>query len=255
MTLEIVQIPCLTDNFAYLVHDRNTALTAAIDTPDVDAILEVLNERDWKLTHIFNTHHHHDHVGGNLEIKEKTGCTIIGSENDQARIPGVDVKVHEGDELLFGEHKISVYETPGHTLGHIVYHFPNDSVAFVGDTLFSLGCGRLFEGSPEQMWDSLQKIMRWSEDTLIYCAHEYTLANAQFALSIEPENVDLLQRYEVVQRLIDDGKPTVPSQLGLEKKTNPFLRPTSHAIQSRLGLTNVPLAEVFGEIRKRKDSF
>ena len=199
--LQIRMFPCLQDNYAYLLHDAAARVTAAIDTPDAHAILAELERNGWQLTHILNTHHHADHAGGNLLLKERTGCTIVGPRADAARIPGIDVEVGEGDVVLLGSHEARVYDTPGHTRGHIVYFFPDDGAAFVGDTLFAMGCGRLFEGTPRQMWTSLQKIKNWPKDTRLYCAHEYTQANARFALTVEPHNRTLVERASEVDRL------------------------------------------------------
>ena len=255
MTIEVFQFPCLQDNYGYLVHDRATNLTATIDTPDVGAIRSALDEKDWVLTHIFNTHHHWDHIGGNLELKDLTGCTIIGSSIDEDRIPGIDVRVKDDEEISFGDHKVMIQETPGHTIGHIVYHFIDQKISFVGDTIFSLGCGRLFEGSAEQMWNSLQKIMQWPDETLIYCAHEYTQDNARFALSVEPENTDLKQRNLEIENLRKEGRPTIPTTVGMEKKTNPFLRPDSLEIRTQLDMLEKQDKEVFARIRSLKDNF
>jgi len=255
VSLEVSQIPCLQDNYCYLVHDQKNGLTATVDTPDVDAIMSVLKKKNWVLTHILNTHHHWDHAGGNLELKDLTGCKIIGSGVDEDRIPGIDIKIFDGEEIFFGNNRIIIQETPGHTLGHIVYHFMDQPIAFVGDTLFSLGCGRLFEGTPEQMWNSLQKIMQWPDDTLIYCAHEYTQANAEFALTIEPGNKDLQQRNIEVLRLRKEGMATIPTTVRMEKKTNPFLRPDSPEIQTNLQMTGEPVEKVFARIRSLKDNF
>ena len=193
-SLEVHQFACLDDNYGYLLHDHDTRLTACIDTPDVAAIETALAANDWKLTHIFNTHHHFDHAGGNLELKEKTGAIIVGPHADAARIPGIDIQLSDQDEYRFGQHRMVAYETPGHTTGHIVYYFGEAGIAFVGDTLFSLGCGRLFEGTPEQMWHSLQKLLALPDDTVVYCAHEYTQSNARFALTVEPHNSALVER-------------------------------------------------------------
>ncbi len=255
MSIEVFQFPCLQDNYGFLIHDPEKGLTATVDTPDVDAIMSALKKKNWLLTHILNTHHHWDHTGGNLELKRLTGCTIIGSGVDEDRIPGIDVRVYDGEETLFGENRIIIHETPGHTVGHIVFHFIDQNTGFVGDTLFSLGCGRLFEGTAEQMWNSLQKIMQWPDETLIYCAHEYTQANAEFALTIEPENKDLQQRNLDVNHLRKEGRATVPTTVGLEKKTNPFLRPDSVEIQTHLQMTGEPVEKVFARIRSLKDNF
>jgi hydroxyacylglutathione hydrolase len=253
--LEIHQFPCLSDNYGYLIHDADNDLTAAIDTPEVAAIEAALANKGWRLTHIFNTHHHADHAGGNLELKAATRCTIVGPRADARRIPGIDVQYGDGDRFMFGEHPVEVFDTPGHTAGHIVYYFAQDGVAFVGDTLFSLGCGRLFEGTPKQMWTSLEKLMRWPDGTRLYCAHEYTQANARFALTVEPGNAALVARSRAVDELRARGEPTVPTTLELEKATNPFLRPSSPEIQRAVGCNGGDPVEAFARVRKRKDDF
>ena len=253
--LQVHQFPCLQDNYGFLIHDPETEVTAVVDTPDVAAIEAALAEHQWRLTHIFNTHHHWDHAGGNLALKHSTGCTVVGPRADARRIPGIDVAVGDGDVYAFGNHVAQIYDTPGHTRGHIVYRFEQNQMAFVGDTLFALGCGRLFEGSPEQMWNSLQKLLSWPDETRIYCAHEYTQANARFALSVEPRNPNLIARTTEIDRLRAQGLPTVPTTIGLEKRTNPFLRPMSLEIQASTGTTGAPLVEVFAKTRALKDAF
>lgn len=253
--LEIEMFPCLSDNYGFLVHDDEAGVTAAIDTPEVGPILEALEARGWRLTHILNTHHHHDHAGGNRALKERTGCTIVGPGRDASRIPGIDVRVAEGDRYMLGSHAVDVLETPGHTTGHIVYHLPDDGVAFVGDTLFALGCGRLFEGSPDQMWSSLQKILALPDDTRLYCAHEYTVANAKFALTVEPGNAELVERAAEIEKLRAAGRPTVPTTVALERATNPFLRPTSDNLRATLGLAAAGDVDVFARTRELKDAF
>jgi hydroxyacylglutathione hydrolase len=253
--LEIEMFPCLADNYGFLLHDSEAQVTAAVDTPDAEAILAALHARGWKLTHILNTHHHGDHAGGNLALKERTGCRIVGPAHDAGRIPGIDVGVADGDRFALGSHAVEVLETPGHTRGHIVYYLPEDGVAFVGDTLFALGCGRLFEGTPAQMWASLQKLLRWPDATRIYCAHEYTQANARFALTVEPGNAALAERAREIGRLRASGRPTVPTTLGLEKATNPFLRPASENLRATIGLGDGDEVAVFAKTRALKDAF
>ena len=251
--LTIHMFPCLADNYGYLLHDADSGETAAVDTPDAAAIQAQLAAKGWRLTHIFNTHHHADHAGGNLELKRQTGCTIVGPRADSGRIPGIDVAVGEGDTVLLGEHRATVFDTPGHTRGHIVYHLPDEQAAFVGDTLFAMGCGRLFEGTPTQMWSSLQKIMRWPDATRLYCAHEYTQSNARFAITIDPANRKLQARIEEVNKLRAEGKPTVPMTLAQEKATNPFLR--APELKGAIMLPNASDWEAFADIRSRKDNF
>jgi hydroxyacylglutathione hydrolase len=253
--IDIHMFPCLTDNYGFLLHDDEAGVTAAIDTPDANAILAALTQRGWKLTHILNTHHHSDHAGGNLALKERTGCLVIGPRADAARIPGIDVQVGDGDAFELGSHRVEVFDTPGHTRGHIVFWLPQDDAAFVGDTLFAMGCGRLFEGTPAQMWSSLQKIVRWPERTRLYCAHEYTQANGRFALTVEPGNAALVERMQHVARLRAEGRPTIPTTVALEKATNPFIRAASNDLQMTLGLVGAREVEVFARTRALKDAF
>lgn len=255
MSLQVHMFPCLSDNYGYLVHDPATGVTASIDTPEAAAIEAALAARGWKLTHILNTHHHFDHAGGNAELKAKWGCTVVGAANDAERIPGIDVRVADGDRVQLGTLTATVLEVPGHTTGHIAYYFAADGVVFVGDTLFALGCGRLFEGTPAQMWGSLQKLMALPDDTVVYCAHEYTQSNAAFALAVEPGNAALAARAEEVARLRAAGKPTVPSTIGIEKATNPFLRPHSTELQRAVDRVGAAAVDVFAETRRRKDHF
>jgi hydroxyacylglutathione hydrolase len=251
--LEIEQFPCLSDNYAVLIHDAESGLTASTDTPDAKAILERLDAKGWRLTHVLNTHHHGDHTGGNQRLKEATGCTIIGPLAEADRIPGIDVAVSEGDKIPFGAFKIKVIETPGHTVGHVAYWIPEARVAFVGDTLFAMGAGRIFEGNAEMMWNSLKKLMALPRDTEIYCGHEYTAANARFALTVDPENAALQNRAKEVDQLRDKNKPTLPTRLDRELETNPFLRPHVTAIRAILGMPYAPDWKVFAAIRERKN--
>lgn len=251
--LEIHQFICRSDNFGVLIHDPAANVTATIDTPDADRIAAEAEKSGWTLTHILNTHHHGDHTEGNLRLKTRFGLTVVGPRAEKAKIPGIDIAVGEGDSYRFGGFEARVLDTPGHTAGHISYWLPDAGVAFVGDTIFSLGCGRLLEGSAETMWKSLSKLMQLPPETLIYCGHEYTQSNARFAQTIEPDNAALLKRAKEVDALRAAGKPTLPVKLALELETNPFLRASSPAIQSRLGMAGRPLQEIFGEIRLRKD--
>jgi hydroxyacylglutathione hydrolase len=241
MSLKIEQIPCLSDNYGYLLHDEDSGLTASIDTPDGKAIERRAEALGWSLTHIFNTHHHYDHVGGNAYLKDKYGVTIIGPKADEDRIPGIDRTVSDLDTFTFGEHEVQVFHTPGHTKGHCAYYIAACDSVFVGDTLFALGCGRLFEGTPAQMFDSLAKLTALPDTTQVYCAHEYTLSNGAFALTVEPDNADL-QAYMVdAKKRRDMGLPTVPTTIAREKRANPFVRAAT--------------PEQLGEIRTAKDNF
>ena len=253
--LEIYQIPCLQDNYGFLVHDPETGATATIDTPEVAPINQALAAKGWRLTHILNTHHHFDHAGGNEELKAQWNCQVVGAAIDAERIPGIDVALADGDTLTLGSKQARIIEVPGHTSGHIAYYFAADEVAFVGDTLFALGCGRLFEGTPEQMSESLGKIMALPDATTVYCAHEYTEANAAFAVTMEPANLALQQRVKEIQSLRAAGKPTVPTSIGLERATNPFVRSDSAELQAVLNLSGADEVAVFAETRRRKDHF
>tara|TARA_B100002051_G_scaffold267997_1_gene297226 strand:- start:1834 stop:2601 length:768 start_codon:yes stop_codon:yes gene_type:complete len=255
MALQVYQFPCRSDNYGFLAHDPTLNVTASIDTPEEGPINTALEEKGWRLTHILNTHHHGDHTGANIALKERWGCTIVGAANDADRIPGIDVRMADGDKYQFGSLIADVFEVPGHTTGHIAYYFSSEDIAFVGDTLFALGCGRLFEGTPEMMWNSLQKLMALPDETIVYCAHEYTQSNAQFALSVEPGNAALVARSQEIDALRAEGKPTVPTTIGLERATNPFLRPMSENLQETVGLSGADLVSVFTETRLRKDNF
>lgn len=253
--IEIAQFACLSDNYGLLVHDKASGETACIDTPETAPILATLEARGWTLTHIWNTHHHYDHAGNNLEIKERTGCTIIGPAGEADKIPGLDRAVDDGDTVQLGAHQARILNVGGHTLGHIAYHMAEDRVAFVGDSLFALGCGRVFEGTMAQMWASLEKLNALPDGTQIYCAHEYTSANAAFAVTIDPDNEALKARVAHIAALRAEGKPTVPTEISLERATNPFLRATDAAVQAHLGMSGAAPVDVFAEIRARKDNF
>ena len=255
MALQIHQFPCLNDNYSWLVHEPEANVTAVVDTPEVAPILRALDETVWKLTHILNTHWHPDHAGGNEELKAKTGCQIIGPRGEARKIPSLERQVGDGDEVKLGNATAKVFDVPGHTAGHIAYWFAGDKVAFVGDTLFALGCGRLFEGTAQQMWTSLQKLMALPPETKVYCAHEYTQSNARFALSVDPENAALAARVKEIDALRARNIPTVPSTIGLELATNPFLRPMSESLQRSLGMVGADAVSVFAETRRRKDNF
>ena len=255
--LQVHQFTALSDNYGYLLHERGTGATAAVDTPDAACIEAALRETGWTLTHILNTHHHSDHVGGNLALKQRyPGCTVVGPAADAERIPGIDVAAEGGSTHKLGDVPFTVLHVPGHTRGHCAYHFPSVGCAFVGDTLFSLGCGRMFEGTPAQFWDSLTALCALPDETLVYCAHEYTESNAKFAVTLEPGNAALQQRVAEIAALRSQGKPTVPTSLALEKATNPFLRPHSVELRQSLGLgPEVPAVDVWAETRRRKDNF
>lgn len=253
--LEIRGLPCLADNYAWLLRDPATGTTAVVDAPDPGPILAALEAAGWPLHEILNTHHHHDHAGGNTALRARTGCRVRAAAADHGRIAPIDLPVQPGDGFHFGAHTVRVIGTPGHTRAHLCWWFVDDGAVFTGDTLFSLGCGRLFEGTPAQMWASLQQLMTLPDETRIYCAHEYTLANGRFALTLEPGNTDLITRMEDVMRLRAAGQGTLPTTLGAEKRCNPFLRPHSPALRRTLDMADASDVEVWTEIRRRKDTF
>ena len=253
--LEIIQLPVLNDNYIYLIHEPVSGETAAVDPAVAGPVLETLAKKGWQLSYIFNTHHHGDHVGGNMELKQKTGCKIAGALADRHRIPGIDVALADGEQVMLGQVVFEIMATPGHTSGHIVYYAPEEQVLFCGDTLFVMGCGRLFEGSAAQMWQSLQALRALPPETRLYCAHEYTLTNGRFALSLEPNNPALQQRMLKVQQLRAENRPTVPSTIAQEQATNPFFRADDPAFKAALNCPDQPALAVFTEVRKRKDIF
>ncbi len=255
MPLEIVTIPCLSDNYAFLAHDSESGDTAVIDVPEAKPILAALKQRGWRPTHVLLTHHHWDHVDGLAELLENFPATVIGAAADAHRLPALDLKVSEGDEFQIGGEPVEVLDVSGHTVGHIAFHMPQSRAVFTADSLMALGCGRLFEGSAPQMWRSLSKLAALPDETLVCSGHEYTQANANFAKTIEPQNLELQKRITDIAEARAAGQPTVPSILALEKATNPFLRAAEPGIQANLGMAGADPAAVFAEIRARKDSF
>jgi hydroxyacylglutathione hydrolase len=244
---------CLKDNFGVLLHDPGQGATAAIDAPEAAPVEAALKATGWRLTDILVTHHHADHTGGIAELKARHRCRVVAPEGEAARIPLVDETVRENDKVRVGALECRVLETPGHTAGHISYFFPSDNLAFVGDTLFSIGCGRVIEGTPEMMWQSLLKLRGLPDDTRIYCGHEYTQANIRFARTIESTNAALAARAQEADRLVAAGKPTIPSTIGEEKAANPFLRADLPEVAKSVGLAGAPAWKVFAEIRERKN--
>ncbi|MBN9055855.1 MAG: hydroxyacylglutathione hydrolase [Shinella sp. 65-6] len=251
--LEIELFACRSDNFGVLLHDPVTGATASIDAPEEKPILAALERRGWRLSHIFTTHHHGDHVEANLALKDRFGATIIGPARET--IPGIDRKVDGGDSFDFAGRRVEVIATPGHTVGHICFHLPEEKLLFAADTLFALGCGRVFEGTPTQMWESLSTLAALPDETTVYFGHEYTLSNARFARTVDPENAALARRADEIEALRADGAFTAPTTIGIEKATNPFLRAGDPAIRRHLGMEGASDAEVFAEIRGRKDRF
>ncbi|EFJ49495.1 hypothetical protein VOLCADRAFT_74188 [Volvox carteri f. nagariensis] len=255
--LEVVRVPCLSDNYVWLLREPTSGRTAVVDPAELHPVVSELERRGWVLDAILNTHHHWDHVGANLDLKRRfPSCDIVGPRADKDRIPGIEVQVGEGDSWHLGSLEVRVFDTPGHTRGHITYWVPQAGALFPGDTLFALGCGRLFEGSPRQMWSSLSKLLALPDHTRVYCAHEYTAANARFAMTVDPDNPQLADRKMRVDAARAKGEATVPSTLGEEKATNPFLRPGAPSVRKNMGLG--PAAEdweVFAAVRAAKDRF
>lgn len=251
--LEVHQFACLQDNYGFLLHDPASGETACIDTPDADAYLHEAGLKGWQISHIWNTHWHPDHAGGNAAIKAATGCKIVAPASEADRIADVDRTVRAGDVVCLGDWEARVIDVGGHTLGHIAYHFPAAGVAFVGDSLFALGCGRMFEGTPEQFWASLARLKALPRETVLYCAHEYTASNARFALHADPDNARLQDYAARVAKLREAGKPTVPTTLARELDANPFLRADDPAMQARWGGGGA--IATFAALRAAKDSF
>jgi hydroxyacylglutathione hydrolase len=253
MSAQTHLFPCLQDNYGVLLHDPATGATAAIDAPEAAPVEAALKATGWRLTDILVTHHHADHTGGIAELKAHHRCRVVAPHGEAARIPLVDETVRENDKVRVGGLEGRVIETPGHTAGHISYVFPADKLAFVGDTLFSIGCGRVIEGTPEMMWQSLLKLRGLPDDTRIYCGHEYTKANIRFAKSIDSGNSALNAREQEVEKLLAAHKPTIPSTIGEEKAANPFLRADVPEVAKSVGLAGQPAWKVFAEIRERKN--
>jgi len=251
--LEIHQFPCLSDNYGFLLHDDASGETVCIDTPDAEVYLREAASKGWQITQIWNTHHHYDHAGGNAAIKAATGCTVVAPETDAPRIEGVDRMVTQGDLVRIGDTTATVVDVGGHTLGHIAYHLPEAQIAFVGDSVFALGCGRMFEGTAPQFWSSLRRIKALPPQTLLYCAHEYTAANARFALHADPENDALAEYAKEIAARRERDLPTVPTKLERELATNPFLRADDPVLQSRWGGGDE--VATFAALRAAKDSF
>ena len=254
MTVEILTIACLKDNYAFLVHNANSHQTLLVDAPEAAPIKAALDARGWQLTDVFLTHHHWDHVNGLAELQQDGPLTIHGAASDAERLPPLDHSYAEGAAQIISL-PAHIYDVPGHTIGHIALYLPDQNALFSADTLMAMGCGRLFEGTPAQMHASLQKLAALPQDTWIYSGHEYTHANASFAQTLEPNNKDLRARLSDIHKLRAKDQPTVPSQLREELNTNPFLRPHSPEIQKNIHLENHPAEAVFAEIRRLKDAF
>jgi hydroxyacylglutathione hydrolase len=255
MPAQVIAFPCLSDNIGILVHDPSTGATAAIDVPDAVPVLARLQARGWSLTHILITHKHGDHVAGLEILKAKTGATVFGPAAERDSIPVLDVAVSDGDRVDVGKLSFQVMETPGHTLGHVVYFEQSEKWLFAGDTLLAMGCGRIFEGTPEQMWSSICRISALSPDTKIWFGHEYTQSNMKFALYIDDQNPDIKKRMAEIECLLAGGELTVPTTIGDELRTNPFLRTSEPAIRKKLRMENCSDAEVFAILRDQKNRF
>lgn len=255
MPLEIVTIPCLSDNYAFLAHDAASGETALVDAPEAGPVLDALKTRGWRLSHVLLTHHHWDHVDALPDILAAHPAKVIGAAADARRLPALDLAVSEGDSFTLGGEEVQVLDVSGHTVGHIAFYLPASDTVFTADSLMALGCGRLFEGTPEQMWSSLGKLAALPGRTLVCSGHEYTQSNARFALTIEPGNAALQARCAEIDAAREKGTPTVPSLLQLEMDTNPFLRAGEASVKQALGMEGIADAAVFAEIRKRKDNF
>lgn len=256
MPLQIATVPCLSDNYAFIAHDEGSGATAVVDVPEAAPILQELDRRGWRVSEVLITHHHDDHVQGLGELLEAhPGAKVVGAKADAHRLPKLDLEVAEGDPVAVGGETGYVIDVSGHTVGHIAFHFPSSNAAFTADSLMALGCGRVFEGTFDQMWQSLSKLAALPEDTIVYSGHEYTKANAAFAMTIEPDNAALISRVRAVEAAREKGEPTVPSALSLELATNPFLRADRPEMREALGMEQAPANEIFAEIRKRKDNF
>ena len=254
--LTIHMFPCLSDNYGFLVRDSATGKVACIDTPDATAILAEAQKLGWQIDEIWNTHWHPDHAGGNQAIEKALGTVSLGPEEVHTRISPLARVVRPGETITLGESRAEVIDVGGHTLGHIAFYFADDNVAFVGDALFALGCGRLFEGTAEQAWNSLSRLMALPDATTIYCAHEYTAANARFCATIETDNAVLMNRIEEITQLRADNQPTVPTTIGLERATNPFVRADLPSVRAAIGLADhAPPYEAFARVRQMKDKF
>lgn len=257
MPLDLVTVPCLSDNYAFLLHNADTGDTLLVDVPEAAPIKAALDAKGWTLTDVLLTHHHGDHIDGlpPLLAMLPSAPRVIGAKADAHRLPPLDVALTDGDVVTICGEDAATFDVSGHTIGHIAVHFPTSAVLFTADSLMALGCGRLFEGTPAMMWDSLQKLRALPDDTRVCSGHEYTETNARFALAIEPDNADLISRIDDITKTRAAGQPTVPSDLGVEKRTNPFLRADVPALQTAIGLPDADPTTAFAHVRKKRDSF
>jgi hydroxyacylglutathione hydrolase len=255
VSMEIVTIPCLSDNYAYLLRDASTGRVGLVDAPEPEPVDDALSARGWSLDTIFVTHHHDDHIAGVNALRARHGAEVVGNAADNRRLPRLDRAVSPGEEVALGDSRAEVIDVPGHTIGHVAFHFPDARALFSADSLMVMGCGRLFEGGAETMWESLARLAALPPDTLVYSGHEYAESNVRFALSVDGDNRALRDRAEEIRGLRATGRPTVPGRLSAEIATNPFLRARDPEMKARLGMADAPDAAVFAEIRRRKDSF
>ena len=253
--MHITPIPCLTDNYAYIVNDKDSNTVGVIDPSEAKPIISFLNKEKLNLNYILNTHHHFDHIGGNTELKKLYGAKVVGFLGDEHRIPGIDIKLKSDEKWIFGDSIVKILHIPGHTLGHICFFFEKEKIAFTGDTLFSLGCGRIFEGDYKQMLSSLNKIKNLPKKTKIYCGHEYTYKNAEFCLKHDIKNNDLVKYFEKIKKLRSNNLPTIPSILEDELKSNIFLRWDKNDLKIKLNMQNIDDLKVFKKVRELKDAF
>ena len=251
----ITPILCLTDNYAYIVNDDNSKIVGVVDPSEATPIINFLEKQNLKLDYILNTHHHFDHIGGNVELKKKYNAKVVGFKGDKHRIPGIDITLRDNEEWTFGSSKIKILHIPGHTLGHICFFFKKEKIAFTGDTLFSLGCGRIFEGDHKQMLTSLNKIKKLPQDTKIYCGHEYTYKNAEFCMKYDIDNLNLKKKFEIIKKLRSKNLPTIPTILKDELNSNIFLRCNQNELKIKLNMKNQEDIRVFVKVRDLKDAF
>ena len=253
--MQVTAIPCLTDNYAYVISDNNSKIVGVVDPSEASPVVSFLKKQNLKLNYILNTQHHFDHIGGNLELKKIYNAKVVGFVGDKHRIPEIDITLSNNEKWIFGNETVKILHIPGHTLGHICFFFEKEKIAFTGDTLFSLGCGRIFEGDHNQMLTSLNKIKKLPKDTMIYCGHEYTYKNAKFCIKYDSGNIDLKNKFKKIKKLRSSNLPTIPSKLEDELKTNIFLRCDQKDLKIKLNMKNHEDLKVFRKVRDLKDNF
>ena len=253
--MKITLIPCLTDNYAYIINDESSNTVGVVDPSEAKPIISFLEKKNLKLNYILNTHHHFDHIGGNIELKKIYNAKVVGFKGDKHRIPGIDITVKDNESWNFGNSTVKIFHIPGHTLGHICFFFEKEKIVFTGDTLFSLGCGRIFEGDHKQMFDSLNKIKKLPKNTKIYCGHEYTYKNAEFCMKYDDNNIQLKKKFEKIKKLRVQNLSTIPSSLEEELNSNIFLRCDKRELKAKLNMINQEDLEVFKKVRDLKDKF